>query len=74
MQVLSVLASSSAVASGYLVKHANSSHNADIFCSTPLAGLHDHFNQGRLSIKAFFQLIKGNLKAFKMKRLVGKKP
>jgi len=39
-----------------------------------LASLHDHFNQGQLSSEAFFQLIKGNLKAFKMeeKRLAGK--
>jgi len=31
-----------------------------------IAGLHDHFNRGRLSIEVFFLAIKGNLKAFKL--------
>jgi len=42
-----------------------------------MTGLHDHFNRGRLSIKAFFQPIKGNKNAFKMeniKKWAGKKP
>jgi len=47
------------------VQNARLCLQRNFFCIAILAGLHDHFNRGRLSIKAFFsqsKVIKANVK------------